>query len=50
MSSNAENIRFTLLPEGLEELNRQQMAVTLSFDDGLKDHLTVIAPSLEKRG
>lgn len=50
MSPNAKEIRFTLKPGGFKELDRSRMDVTLSFDDGLKEHLTVIAPLLEKRG
>ena len=50
MSPNAGEIRFTLSPGEFKELDRSQMSVTLSFDDGLKSHLTDVAPLLEKRG
>ena len=50
MSSGAEPVRFTLPAGGFRELERSEMAVTLSFDDGLKEHLATIAPLLEKRG
>lgn len=50
MSPNAKDIKFTLPPGGFKELDRSQVAVTLSFDDGLKEHMTVCAALLEKRG
>ena len=50
MSPNAKEIRFALPPGAFKELDRPQIPVTLSFDDGLKEHLATIAPLLEKRG
>jgi peptidoglycan/xylan/chitin deacetylase (PgdA/CDA1 family) len=50
MSPAARPVRFTLAAGAFRELERSEMKVTLSFDDGLKEHLTTIAPMLEKRG
>lgn len=50
MTPSAKEQRFVLGPGAFKEIERQSMAVTLSFDDGLKEHLALIAPLLEKRG